>query len=863
MAAPHVSGAAALIASQENPNSLEDVEAIREVLLEEGNSGWTDTSGDGIQEPLLDISDEETFKLVGPPAAITEPATDIKPTEVLLNALVNPNGVATIYHFEYGQTTAYGSSVPSPSENIGAETKLQTKSAIISGLSRATIYHFRVVAESSEGTTYGKDQVFETPFVPPVWSASYGSSGEGPNQFDRPFDVAIDNEGNLWVADERNNHRVVKLSAFDHFLLMVGKKVNKTKVAEEGSSEAEQNLCTDASGDECGKGTGFERPDGIAIAPQGDIWVSESYYSHVKHYSPDGELLGEIGTHGSGEGEIDSPRGIDFDAEGNLVIADQDNNRIVELNQKGEFVSQFGTEGNGDGQFISPSGVAVDPTGAIWVADTGNHRVQKFDDGTKFLGAFGSEGTSDGEFKYPYGIGADSQGTIWVVDSFHDRIQALNGEGEYLMQFGKYGSEDGQFYIPKGVGFNSRGDIWIADNNNDRIQKWIFPEGSPDTTTKAATDVSLTSADLNATINPRGQSTTYQFEYDTAAYKEGGESHGVKVPIFAESVGSGVSDVEVSEVVEGLESGMTYHFRLVATNEGGTSKGADKTVMTRPNFSFAFGKEGSGEGQFDRPAGVAVDTNGDLWVVDMGNARVEKFNKKGEFIFAFGKEGSGEGQFKYPAGIAVDSNGNVWVADAFNNRVEKFNEDGEFLFEIKETGAEEGQFFGPEGVAVDAGDNVWVADTYKSRLLKFDEEGEFLEAVGSQGTKPGQLGNPTDIEIGPEGNIWVSEWSNQRISQFNEAGEFVQLFGEAGSGDGQFERPDAINVDENGNVWVLDEGNARVQHFNEEGTYLGKFGSKGTGEGQFRFHYPAGIATDAEEGLWVADSLNSRLQKWE
>jgi sugar lactone lactonase YvrE len=288
------------------------------------------------------------------------------------------------------------------------------------------------------------------------------------------------------------------------------------------------------------------------------------------------------------------------------------------------------------------------------------------------------------------------------------------------------------------------------------------------------------------------------------------------------------------------------------------------TIPTRATYWEDFGAYGSGDGQLKYPADVAIDAQGDLWVADRLNNRLQKFRANGQFLAKSGSTGSGNGQFNSPSAIAIDPKGNVWVADKGNSRVQKFSSKGEYLFKFGSKGAGNGQFAsgGPEGIAIDAKGNVWVTDTYAGRVQKFDENGNFLKVVGSKGSGVGQLGEPTGIDVGPNGNIWVADWQNNRVSVFNEAGEFVRQFGGEGSGDGQFKHPDTVAVGSKGDVWVGDQLNGRVQEFDQNGTYLGQFGSNGSGPGQFSFNFPFGLATDSKGSIWVADTLNNRIQRW-
>jgi streptogramin lyase len=287
-----------------------------------------------------------------------------------------------------------------------------------------------------------------------------------------------------------------------------------------------------------------------------------------------------------------------------------------------------------------------------------------------------------------------------------------------------------------------------------------------------------------------------------------------------------------------------------------------KDAKFPPTYASQFGSEGSGNGQFKHPGDVAVDSKGNLWVLDKGNDRVDEFNEKGEYQKAFGSEGSGNGQLKGPSGLAVDSKGNVWVIDTGNSRVEEFNEKGEYQKVFGSSGTGNGQFSTPEGIAVDSHGNLWVSDTANGRVEEFNEKGEYQKTVGSKGSGAGQIGEPEGIAVGPGGNVWVADWSNNRVEEFNEKGEYVREFGSSGSGNGQFKNPYGIAVDSNSNVWVGDNGNDRVDEFNEKGEYITKFGSYGSGAGQFSFSWPIGVAVNPKGDIWVTDSGDNRIEEW-
>jgi tripartite motif-containing protein 71 len=270
------------------------------------------------------------------------------------------------------------------------------------------------------------------------------------------------------------------------------------------------------------------------------------------------------------------------------------------------------------------------------------------------------------------------------------------------------------------------------------------------------------------------------------------------------------------------------------------------------------------QGNLKAPSDVAVDSQGNLWIVDKGNNRIVKLDSSGGFIAQYGSLGSGNGQFNRPTAIAIASNGDLLVTDSGNARVQRLSSSGAYLSKFGTLGTGNGQFTapGPESLAIDASGNIWVSDTFGHRLQKFSSTGTFLKAVGSKGTGAGQFNYPAGIDIDAGGNVWVADWLNNRVEVFNSNGEFLSQFGSAGSGNGQFNQPDEIEIDKFGNVWVADQSNNRVQRFDLAGQYVGKFGTPGAGPGQFSFAAPTGIFADSKGRLWVADPKNNRVQQW-
>jgi tripartite motif-containing protein 71 len=142
------------------------------------------------------------------------------------------------------------------------------------------------------------------------------------------------------------------------------------------------------------------------------------------------------------------------------------------------------------------------------------------------------------------------------------------------------------------------------------------------------------------------------------------------------------------------------------------------------NFLLAWGSSGrrSGNGQFNNPQGIASDSTGNIYVVDYGNYRVQKFDSSGTYITQWGSHGSGNGQFRDVDGVAVDSSGNVYVVDGGNYRVQKFSSDGKYLTQWGSYGdAGTGQFSYPHGIAADSSGNVYITNWGDDRVQKFGD----------------------------------------------------------------------------------------------------------------------------------------------
>jgi DNA-binding beta-propeller fold protein YncE len=224
-------------------------------------------------------------------------------------------------------------------------------------------------------------------------------------------------------------------------------------------------------------------------------------------------------------------------------------------------------------------------------------------------------------------------------------------------------------------------------------------------------------------------------------------------------------------------------------------------------FIRKWGSLGSGDGQFNFPSGVAIDSSGNVYVADDFNQRIQKFDSNGNFITKWGSVGFGVGQFARPTDVAVDpSSDDVYVTEGFSHRVQKFDSNGNFITKWGSLGSGDGQFNFPFGVAVDSAGNVYVADTSNSRVQKFDSNGNFITKWGSLGSGDGQFDHPRDVAVDSAGNVYVAEGYNSRVQKFDSNGNFITKWG-------QFGNPFGITVDSSGNVYVADADDNSIRVF--------------------------------------------------
>jgi sugar lactone lactonase YvrE len=299
------------------------------------------------------------------------------------------------------------------------------------------------------------------------------------------------------------------------------------------------------------------------------------------------------------------------------------------------------------------------------------------------------------------------------------------------------------------------------------------------------------------------------------------------------------------------------------------------------------------------PAAVAYDTHGNLYLADANNHVIREISTSGIIttIAGTGIEGyAGDGAaatsalLDTPTGVAVDTNGNVYIADSHNHRIREitngtittFAGTGTPGFSGDGAAAAAAQLSLPSGLAVDTTGNLYIADTNNHRIRKVSGgtittiagDGEEFYAGDGAAATAAALDSPTGVAVDASGNVYIADRLNQRIREVSN-GTITTLAGTstAGfSGDGAaataatLSKPSGVSIDAAGNVYIADTDNQRIREVGNgaiatiEGSGAQGYGGDGGLSTAAILNSPRAVAPDASGNLSIADKLNQRLR---
>lgn len=679
-------------------------------------------------------------------------------------------------------------------------------------------------------------------------------------QFNFPYQISIDVLGNLYVADQTNN-RIRKIQTSTGLV---------TTFAGNGTAGFVNATALNAQ---------FRTPQGITVDKFRRAYVGDTGNHSIRKIEDVYTLPTNVVTTLAGSGtagftdlpgisaSFRNPNGVAVDSQGNVYVADGDNHRIRRITSDGTVTTLAGNDlaGASDGtganaSFNTPQGVAVDSSGNVYVADFLTHRIRKITNGvvstiagngsTLFTNGTGTNAT----FNCPVGIAVDSVGTLYVTELVGNRVRKIiNGVVSTLAA---------SLSQPHGIAVDLAGIVYVAEQGTHSIRK----------------------------ITPDGTVTTLAGSPGTAAFADGNGTN----TRFSTPKGIAVDSSGILYVGDSFN----HRIRRIATDGTVTTLAGSGSGQGTSTGAFA---DGVGTNtNFNSPQGIAVDSQGTVYVGDTTNQRIRKIgsglvvqiplNMGVVRTFAGGAtanylDATGTNAlFNFPRGVAVDFQGNVFVADLLNQRIRRITRlgvvttvAGNGTAAFADGNGTNARFSAPFGIAVNSIGHVFVAELGNHRIRRIinttvttlaGNGAAFADGVGTNA----RFNNPHAPAVDSQGNVYVADQGNFRIRKISSTGVVTTFAGSATSGstDGTgagatFSSPQGIAVDSAGFVYVADYGAHRIRKITPNGVVTTLAGTTqgfqdGTGTNA-RFNFPRGITVDLEGTVYVADESNHRIRK--
>lgn len=610
---------------------------------------------------------------------------------------------------------------------------------------------------------------------------------------------------------------------------------------------------------------------------------------------------------------LTSPSGIAIDSRGDIYIADAAAHRIRKINIDRNIISTIAGTGNpgfsGDGgpaseaALNSPFGLAVDDEDNLYIADSANHRIRKIELATGIIitvagsgspGFEGDDGSAlDAAFHSPHGVDLDEEGNIFIADTLNNRVRRVNADDGIITTIvgnGISGSGgdlglavNANLNQPEGVAADDLGKIYVADTGSHLIRQ-IDRQG-----------VIITLAGKrNANVNPvtvaiSGLAQNAILRNPLSLTLDEGQRN-----LYVADTGNNlVRRVVLNNVIEDT---------LITTEAGAVDGSAGYDGEDRNAIVSSL----------DSPAGVAVNSAGEIYIADAGNQRVravvtpgERRPKalvtvagNGESSFSGERSPASNATLHFPSDVAIAANGNVYFSDTDNHRVRRVDLSTGLIRTVAGNGVIGSRGVGgrgtnahlhsPEGLAFDSDRDLYFADTGNHRVLKLDIGSGTITLIAGDGhatfrgenidAKEASLNSPAAIAIDANDNLYIADSESNRIRVVDLETNRISTF--AGTGQAEFDgdgsparraklnKPEGVAVDPDGNIVIADTGNRRIRRIDVATGIISTIAADGrrghSGDGgpatEASLVVPRRVAVDADGNVFVSDALDHRIR---
>ena len=700
-----------------------------------------------------------------------------------------------------------------------------------------------------------------------------------------PTGVAVDNAGNLYIADQANN-RVRKVAAATGVI---------TTVAGNGTQgfSGDGGAATSAA---------MYSPTDLTFDGAGNLYISDNANNRIRKIVIATGVITTVvgnGTAGStGDGaaatsaELNAPAGLAFDKSGNLYIADVTNNRIRKVAAGTGVITTYagnGTAGfTGDGgaatsaELNTPARVTLDSAGNLYIADQSNNRIRKVTlgiittvagDGTAGYSGNGGPATS-AAFNAPIGIAVDNAGSFYVSDFHNDVIRKLSIADNTFPETSIGASSAVQTLYLQTTAAETITSITVPQSQGGKQEYSIG---------------TITGCTVNGTTsNPAGTICAIPITF-TPAYP--GQRW---IPLQAVT-SAGNINFGLSGIGQGPLAALTPGIITTVAGNGTAGYTGDGGIATSAEINAVFRQ--------------AVDSAGNIYIAEYGNNRIRKIAAATGIITTVAGNGTagflGDGglatsaELHGPQGVSVDSAGNLHIADYLNSRIRKVNAATGVITTVAGNGsgvysgdggpAISAGFAAPGEVIVDGAGNLYITDYNGCRIRKVAAGTGIITTVAGNGTvgysgdggpaTSAEFHYPGGVGIDSAGNLYIADQYNNRIRKVSATTSIITTVAGNGtqgySGDGgpatsaALYYPGTIAIDSADNVYFSDQFNNRIRKIDAKtqvittlaGTGPSAYSGDGGAATSAKLGGPLGISLDSAGNLYIADFGNNRIRK--
>jgi len=456
-------------------------------------------------------------------------------------------------------------------------------------------------------------------------------------------------------------------------------------------------------------------------------------------------------------------------------------------------------------EIVDPVDSVINSSGDVFILDRKLAKVLVFSQDGKMKRGFGEQGTQLKQFHVPGALALTLEGDVIVADTGNNRLQVFSPKGDFLYDMGSGGKAHGEYRQITSVAVDPLGYIYVADGKNRSITRYT-PKG-----------VFLETMDLN-------------YSPDDLAFDK-------------------LQNLYVLSRREG---------KIVKYPP---KKGKPEELSLKNSLT----------NYLTDTAGIAVDFRGDIYLIEWKNNSIVKIDQMEQVLFSFGSQGVGKGQFNMPQSISCDMDGNVFVADTLNSRVQFFKITGSTKQALKaipfilpvldyDTSIYSGKMIADLNAI--PGRGLYALSDYSAQILFV---GETKLVFGKTEEEAYKLKNPQALYVNHEGRMLVADTGHYRLQFMRPDGTFDYQFGKKGKDRSEFLALSGVAMDEAGYIFVADSKNNRIQVFNNDGIYLETFGKESGeiyayGPQPGTFSEPKDLAFNSRQELYVLDYKNKRIQ---